>query len=463
MLESIFGIGSNSSKYAARWVGSMSSKQFKSVHLTNYYHPNSGGVKTNYDNLLNFANAHERYVTLVVPSEEEKLERRGEFGKIYYVPARPAPFADRRYRMIMPWQYILSKSIVRNILETEKPDMIEIYDNYSLTYLAGMFRRGRMREIGRPMLVYFTGERLDTIVRSHLSSGFFGSWLARSVIGSFNLPMFDYFIANSNFVAEELFEAVDKTMKGRVSRNVLDIAWRFFSNSQDSFDQRLFICPRGVDTSRFAHSNFSSEFGKLIRKKAGIPEDSVVLFSSTRLSKEKNVGLLVEIMKKLSAEKNRDYRLLVAGAGPKSDWLTEQTEKLFPEKIVQIGHLDSNTLAKYYSNVDIFLHPNPREPFGNVGLEALASGATLLGPNQGGILTYANEKNAWLVNPTPEGFVDGVSRILSNLPLAEEKKQEGLKTARNYSLENAIDKLFSTYDRMYQEFLSKGPSVPQLA
>ena len=55
-------------------VNSDRDEQIKSVHITNYYHETSGGVKANYNKLLEAANQHKRYVRLIVPGETEKVQ-----------------------------------------------------------------------------------------------------------------------------------------------------------------------------------------------------------------------------------------------------------------------------------------------------------------------------------------------------------------------------------------------------
>ncbi|MFN3330606.1 MAG: glycosyltransferase, partial [Pyrinomonadaceae bacterium] len=341
----------------------------KSVHITNYYHPSSGGVKSNYDALVQAADLYKRHVCLIVPGEADKVEKIGEYGKIYFVKAKHAPFFDRRYRLMTPLHYLQTGAPIRQILLQEMPDMIEIYDNYALTLLAGVIRKGYFKALGRPLLVYFTGERFDTIFKSFVSNGRLGHWFCRRLMGNYNLAMFDYFIANSPFVAEELFESVLKEFNPKRSEKFFDFCWRFFNSSPEDFEKRVAICPRGVDTKLFSPSRKSKEFRVKIHKEFGIPENARILLSSTRLSPEKNIKLLPEVMKILSSD-SEDYRLLVAGAGPKQEWLVEQGKKLPPGKIVILGHLDKETLASYYANVDVFVHPNPREPFGNVVLEA---------------------------------------------------------------------------------------------
>ena len=59
----------------------MMDKPIKSVHITNYYHKNSGGISTSYNNLLAAAERHKRYIRLIVPGETEAVEDVNEYAK----------------------------------------------------------------------------------------------------------------------------------------------------------------------------------------------------------------------------------------------------------------------------------------------------------------------------------------------------------------------------------------------
>ncbi len=170
----------------------MSNKNLKSVHITNYYHKNSGGISTSYNNLLAAAGRHERYISLIVPGEREEIEQVNDYAKIYYIPAKQAPVFDKRYRMIMPWQYMPSGTRIREILLEEKPNLVEVTDKYTLSMLGAMVRLGKFKQLGRPMLVHFSCERMDDNISSFLTTGKTGAWLARSVIGNYTLPTFDF-------------------------------------------------------------------------------------------------------------------------------------------------------------------------------------------------------------------------------------------------------------------------------
>jgi glycosyltransferase involved in cell wall biosynthesis len=186
-----------------------------------------------------------------------------------------------------------------------------------------------------------------------------------------------------------------------------------------------------------------------------VPNDAILLLYAGRISPEKNVGLLPPLMKILRERAQADIRLLVAGAGPKAEWLAQEAERSCPGAIVQLGHLEKRELADLYANCDIFVHPNPREPFGIAPLEAMASGIPTVAPRSGGILSYADDDNAWLCEPTPEQFCDAVLEVISDPELRSRKVANALATARANTREASTDNLLSTYDEIYADFQSR--------
>jgi glycosyltransferase involved in cell wall biosynthesis len=284
-------------------------------------------------------------MSLIVPGEVEAVEIVNEYARIYYVPAKYSPLFDKRYRIMMPWQYMVKDSIIRRILLEEKPDMIEVTDKYTLSLLGVMIRTNNFKKLGRPMLVHFSCERMDDNVGSFLTGGAIGRWFARRVIGNYTFPNFDYHIANSVYTAEEFFKSVMASDNPGRSKWLLNACWRFFNSPRVPIEERILVCPRGVDAVQFTPEKGSDEIRREMRERAGIPADSTVLLYAGRISPEKNIELLPEIMKVLAKDTGRDYRLLVAGAGPREGWLKEQTDKYIPGRIVQLGHLDKETLS----------------------------------------------------------------------------------------------------------------------
>lgn len=395
------------------------------------------------------AERHRRFVRLIVPGETEAVEDVNEFARIYYIPAKYSPIFDKRYRLIMPWQYMKADSAIRRILLEEDPDFVEITDKYTLSMFGAMVRLGKFSQLGRKMLVHFSCERMDDNIASFLSAGRLGKWFSQSVIADYILPSFDFHIANSTYTANEFFESETASKR---SRRFFNWCHKFFNAPRVPLPERVAVCPRGVNIEQFSPSRCSDQVKGEMRERAGIPSESVVLLYAGRISPEKNVGLLVEMMKRLANDPSADYRLVVAGAGPLDNWLREEGEKAAPGRIIQIGHLDKETLANYYANADVFVHPNPREPFGIAPLEAMASGAPTVAPDAGGILSYATNDNAWLVEPTGENFASAVREVIGDRPLRDRKVGNALETARQNTREASTDRLFAAYDKIYAEF-----------
>lgn len=420
----------------------------KSVHLTNYYHKNSGGISTSYNNLLAAAERHKRLIRLIVPGETEAIEEVNEFAKIYYIPAKFSPVFDKRYRIILPWQFMPTDTLIRKIIMDEMPDMIEVTDKYTLGMLGAMVRVGKFEEINRPMLVHFSCERMDDNIASFMSKGKLGKALARNVIAKYIIPTYDFHIANSVYTAEEFFNSVEETGKSRL----MNWTWKKFKAPNIELKERIFVCPRGVNIKQFSADRKSSEVKAEMRKRAGITDAAIILLYAGRVSPEKNIPLLPEFMKILARDEKHDFRLLVAGAGPLEDYLKEQATGELKDKIILLGHLDKDLLADYYANADVFVHPNPREPFGIAPLEAMASGVPVVAPNAGGILSYASNENIWMREPNGEKFAEAIKEIVENPAKTAIKIQNALNTANENTREISTDNLLATYDKMFEDF-----------
>ncbi len=430
----------------------MANKPIKSVHITNYYHKNSGGISTSYNALLAAAGRHKRLMRLIVPGETEKVEIINDYAKIYYVPAQQSPAFDKRYRIIMPWQYLPSGTKIREILMDEMPDMIEITDKYTLSMFGAMVRRGKFKQLNRPMLVHFSCERMDDNMASFVGGGRLSEWFSRAVMGEYIFPSFDFHIANSPYTAEEFTRSTMLEYNKFRSDGWINFCWRLFRSPRVPIAERISICPRGVDAEQFSPDRKSPEVRREMCEKAGISDDAVILLYAGRISPEKNIGLLPRLMELLTQEDDKDYRLLIAGDGPQAEWLQQQTDQRIPNKIIQLGHLDKETLANYYATADVFIHPNPKEPFGIAPLEAMASGTPTVVPNAGGLLFYATNENTWLVEPFAEDFAEAVREVIENSELRAAKIEKAFEAVQANTRIKSTDFLIETYDKLYEDF-----------
>jgi glycosyltransferase involved in cell wall biosynthesis len=433
----------------------------KSVHITNYYHRNSGGISTAYNKLLEGANRRERYVRLIVPGEESAVEEVGKFGRIYYVEANVSPLFDKRYRVLWPWKtYFLDKSPIKVILRDEKPDLIEIGEKYTLSLMAGLLRKGIMNVTDeRPLLLHFSCERMDDNVGAFISAGPSFKRMSRALIRNYVFPMFDFHLTNSDYTAGELFDAASPNGHGPKNMPLRNFIWKMLRTPKSPAAGRIFVNQCGVDIQTFRASRKSEEKRAEIADSLSVTRETRFLLYAGRISPEKNVMLLPEIAKELTVSGGFDFRLLVAGAGPEKDKLAAECERSAPGKTLMLGHInDVEQLADLFANCDVFVHPNPREPFGITPLEAMASGLPVVAPNSGGLLSYANSENAWLCEPTGSSFANAIRDVLSDETKRSNKTQQALETSRRFDWETSVDNLFSLYDRMYDEF-SKNRSI----
>lgn len=397
----------------------------KTLHFTNAYHGASGGIRTFYHALLEGANRECRRLALVVPGRDDDEQEVGAFGRIYTVRAKHAPLFDRRYRLILPWQYFpaVGRRIVA-ILERERPDLVEICDKYSLLYLAGMLRKHWHRRVPRPTIVGLSCERFDDNMAAYLSPSkaalAFTRWYIRTIYG----PPFDYHVANSSYTAEEL-------------RTIL----------YDRAPDFIHVCPPGVDVTAFGPERRSPAMREQLLRRAGGRSDSTLLLYAGRLSPEKNLELLADTMRILAADARRDYRLVLAGDGPRAAWLQAQARGELDGRFVFSGNLDRETLAACYASCDVFVHPNPREPFGIGPLEAMASGIPVVAPASGGVLEYADSGNAYLAVPRPAAFAAAIRDAAQADP---EKIRAALATAREFHWPRVTRRYFELYDGLHE-------------
>jgi alpha-1,6-mannosyltransferase len=401
----------------------------KSLHLTNSWHANSGGIATFYRSLMDASNQRGHSMVLVVPGEKDESEDVGSCGRIYRVRSGLAPL-NREYRMIDPLTYLGRGSRLRQILRAERPDLVEVCDKYTLNYFAGMLRVGMMGDIGcRPLVVGLSCERMDDNVRAYLGWNRAAHHLVHFYMKWLYFSLFDHHLATSHYTAEELRPA---SLGHPIRRGV----W---------------VRPMGVDCRGLSPTRRSSLARCALRERTTGSDRAVLLLYVGRLVPEKNLELLLDTLSVLRQQRQRDWRLMVVGDGIGRDQFLSKSAHRLPDCVTWLGHVrDRNELAHIYANCDVFLHPNPREPFGIAPLEAMASGLPLVAPNRGGVLSYANASNAWIVPPTGEDFAQAVREVLLDDALRQLRVASALITAETFRWENVANAFLDLYEDLVQ-------------
>jgi alpha-1,6-mannosyltransferase len=399
----------------------------KTLHLTNAFHSHSGGISTFYQAMLQVANQQQREMRLIVPDAEDRVEQVGAHGRIYFVRAPKAPIYGS-YRCMYLNQYLRPDNPIRKILREERPDVIEICDKYNLHYLGGMIRENLLADLDfRPVMLGLSCERMDENVAAYVGQSAFHRWFSRWYMHWMYFPFFDHHTAVSEHAAVELVTA---SRKHAVRRGI----W---------------IRPMGVDAARFSPDRCSPATREYLLQTSNGGTGTTLLLYAGRLAPEKNLPLLIEMIRLLGGQ----YRLILVGSGIERGRLEELTQEQAPGLVCFLDHItDRERLAEIYASCDVFVHPNPREPFGIAPLEAMASGLPLVGANCGGITSFASQANAWLAEPDAPAFAAAVRQALQDDTARLAKVRAGLETAAEHSWDRAALAYFALYDAIHAEF-----------
>jgi glycosyltransferase involved in cell wall biosynthesis len=172
--------------------------------------------------------------------------------------------------------------------------------------------------------------------------------------------------------------------------------------------ERIAILPRGLDTVLFNPQRRDPQFW--VRR--GAPAGALVLLYVGRLSKEKDLDVIVQTYRRLREEAGeRSHILAFVGDGP---YRTELAAVL-PDAIFT-GTLSGQELARAFASADVFLFPSTTDTFGNVILEAQASGLPCIVSDQGGPKDLvAHDTNGFVTRALDAAdFAAHAARLLSD-------------------------------------------------
>jgi glycosyltransferase involved in cell wall biosynthesis len=278
------------------------------------------------------------------------------------------------------------------------------------------------------VLAGLTCERFDDNMAAYCSASrparAFTRWYIRHIYG----PPFDAHIANSEYTAGELRAAL-----------------------HDRPPDFIRVAPMGVQVSEFGPQLRNPGERAALLGYAGGNDGSTLLLYAGRILPEKNIELLLEMLRLLARDEDADYRLVIAGDGPLMSRLRDRANEWgVAGRVLLCGNLDRQALASCYANADVFVHPNPREPFGIGPLEAMASGVPVVVPSAGGVLEYASNQNAWLAEPTASAFAEAVRAARHG---DADRIRAALDTAHRFRWAEVTQRYFALYDDIHASWM----------
>jgi glycosyltransferase involved in cell wall biosynthesis/predicted metal-dependent phosphoesterase TrpH len=197
--------------------------------------------------------------------------------------------------------------------------------------------------------------------------------------------------------------------------------------------ERVLRWDRGVDSERF---------GPELRDERLLRGELTVLYAG-RITTEKGSELLVD---GFLAARRADPRLhlALAGGGPEAERVLDR----LGEHATELGWLHGEELARAYASADMLLFPSATDTFGQVILEAQASGLPVVAVARGGPCSLIEDRRSGLLcEPTADAIATALLELAGAPLLRRALAAGGLASARGRSWEQAMRRLAEGYDR----------------
>lgn len=336
----------------------------KICDLTQFYSPLSGGVKRYLHEKIHYIQSQspDDDHVLVIPGAKTEVVA-GERSRIYTIRS-PLVSRSSRYRVL------LNLRALGEILERERPDIIESGDPYQVGWKA--VRAGRSLRI--PVVGFYHSHFPEAYLRGPAR-------VLRAAAQEYVRRLYNRFEAT----------LVPSPQLGDVLKD-----WGV---------RNVRVVDLGVNTERFCPIPDDSV---QTRRSLGFAQDRKLLLYVGRLAHEKNTETLFGAFETLTKRAPDRFELLIIGDGPQRRRLQQLRERTGNLNWIHYC-TDSAELARYYRAADLFVHPGVQETFGLVSLESQACGTPVLGIRGSGmdrIIFHAQE--FWARENTPTALADAI-------------------------------------------------------
>ena len=197
--------------------------------------------------------------------------------------------------------------------------------------------------------------------------------------------------------------------------------------------KRLSVVGRGIDTQLFSPLKRSTE----LRRSWQCDDITPVALYVGRLAPEKNLRVFVEAIREVRSHRP-DLRVVIVGDGPMGKRLRSENPDFH-----FAGMRSGEDLAAHYASADMFVFPSLSETFGNVTMEALASGLAVVAFDYAAAREYIVHGHNGLVAPCDDeiAFRGHALRLSSSSHEVQKLRQRARQTAERLSWGKAFDEL----------------------
>jgi alpha-1,6-mannosyltransferase len=387
----------------------------KICDLTQFYSPFSGGVKRYVHEKIAYIDKYsptDEHV-LIVPGQKTEMTSSAR-SRVYSIHS---PLLSRASR----YRALLNLRAIEEILERERPDLIESSDPYQIGWKAVGI--GRSQKI--PVIAFYHSHFPEAYFRGSTKFlGKRGTRHAMKLTRGYVRKLYNQF--QTTLVPSELLADV---LSGWGVRNVRAV--------------RL-----GVNIDIFKPE---PDDRNATRRSLAIDCGRTLLLYVGRLAKEKNTETLFRSFQLLRRRHPGDFHLLLIGDGPQRHQLRELQRRAGNVSWIQYCP-DSADLARYYRAADLFVHPGVQETFGLVALESQACGTPVVGI-RGSYMDriICHEQESWARENAPEALAEAIER-LSAQKLQRLGGTAARHARRDYAWPHVFEHLFCIYREVCSDY-----------
>ncbi len=210
--------------------------------------------------------------------------------------------------------------------------------------------------------------------------------------------------------------------------------------------ERMVLWKHGVDASMFRPDRPGRQ---AVRARHGFRDDEVVIGYVGRIAREKNIKYLAQVLE-IATKKRPQARFLVVGDGPARAGFEARIGHFAPF----VGYKHGEELADYYTALDIFAFASTTETFGNVVLEAMASGLPVAAIRAGGVAEIVRSGSTGLLveaDEPPEALAERLIQLVDDEAL---RKSLGA-SAHRYALEQSWEAVMDGLRERFQALIGE--------
>lgn len=210
--------------------------------------------------------------------------------------------------------------------------------------------------------------------------------------------------------------------------------------------ERTAVWSRGVDGARFSPA-YRSE---ALRERLGATDETLVLSYVGRLAAEKGLNVALEALVLVEQARPGQVRFLVVGDGPYEGEVRARA----PRGTLLTGKLQGAALSEAFASGDVFLFPSTTDTFGNVMLEAMASGLPVIGADVGPTREQLRAGGGWLAAPGDAAdFARAIIALVDDRSRVRAEAERALTIAASKTWDAVWDTLLDDYRRLQRPSL----------